>query len=272
MKQQILKSLTNSVMHRNKRFYNRHKNESCYIFGNGVSIKYFDLEEFSDRTSISCNNLFFHRQFDSLNVQYYFSGHPFFYYPFWKNPYSNNFVKNPLGMMFKNQIKKYKKIEFFLNISNYFSFSSPNVNYLYHFKTKFNGYENVLLHETFNSMSGSLQAMLGIALNLGFSKITLVGCDYTHNPGLALHFFEHGGGEKYFREAPFIEEYLKSATKFADIETVTIDDTFKGHCLNSISYKKFTGKEPIYKENNSILELDTLSKLNQCEMQYKIYP
>ena len=174
--------------------------------------------------------------------------------------------------MFKKEIHNNTDVEFFLNISNYFSFKAPKLNYLYHFNSSFNGYENVSLDNTFSAMSGALPAMLRIALNLGFSDITLVGCDYTHNPGLGLHFFEYGGGREIVMDTPFIQEYLESATQFADINTVTIDDNSTGHYLSGISYKKFTSNDPMYKENTSIVDMARLSQLNKCGMQYGIFP
>ena len=32
-----------------------HKGESCYVMGDGVSVKWFDLSAFSDKIAIVCN-------------------------------------------------------------------------------------------------------------------------------------------------------------------------------------------------------------------------
>ena len=51
---------------------NKHKNESCYILGNGASIKYFDLKKFNDKISIGIGPFDYHVDFDSLNIKYFF--------------------------------------------------------------------------------------------------------------------------------------------------------------------------------------------------------
>lgn len=49
VKNKILHFISRSVIERNKKFKDAHAGESCYIFGNGASLKYYDLEKFSDK-------------------------------------------------------------------------------------------------------------------------------------------------------------------------------------------------------------------------------
>lgn len=42
-----------------------HKGETCYIFGDGPSIKWFDLSKFSDHIGISCGVIPFHNDFEN---------------------------------------------------------------------------------------------------------------------------------------------------------------------------------------------------------------
>ena len=46
---------------------NKHLGEECYIFGDGVSLKYFNLNKFNDKPSIVSNNFIFHKHFNKLN-------------------------------------------------------------------------------------------------------------------------------------------------------------------------------------------------------------
>jgi hypothetical protein len=270
LKIKLLNYLSKGILNRNSDFLDRHKGESCYIFGNGTSLKYFDLNRFSDRISISCNNLFLHKDFNKLDVRYYFSGHPFFYYKYWKNPYNKRYVNNTLGKLFKEQIIKNNDVNYFINLSNYFGLRKRNVYYLYHFDKMFSDYKDCNICSEFPAMSGSLQAMLGLAINLGFEKITLVGCDYTFSPKLGLHFFEYGKGISLPSQKPFAENFLKSAIKYADIDTLLLDDNYQGHFLNGITYNKKFNVNPSFKENDKIVAADFLYQLENCKMNYKI--
>lgn len=271
IKNTILHFISGSVRNRNRKFVGRHNGESCYIFGNGISLKYFDLSKFSDRVGIGCNNLFFHKDFNELNVKYYFTGHPFFYYPYWKNPRSKKFVENRFGKMFAKKILESSNISFFLNLSNYFGLRGDNIFYLYHFDEKFTNYSNCNISSRFTAMEGSLQAMLGLAINLGFTKITLVGCDYTFYPQSILHFFEYGKEINNYPERPFIESYLKSALEHADIETVLTDEKYEGHCIKGTTYQNMFNLESKFQENVDIVDVKILDELDNCEVLYKIY-
>src|SRR3990167_2434038 len=100
-KNKIILLLSKKVLERNKKFESLHKGESCYIFGNGPSLKYFDFKKFNNKIVIGCGGLFLHRDFDKINVKYYYEGHPFFNHPYWINPYSKKIVKNVLGISYK---------------------------------------------------------------------------------------------------------------------------------------------------------------------------
>src|ERR1035437_4354265 len=111
-KNTILSILAKKVLERNKKFEGLHRGESCYIFGNGASIKYFDLKKLDDKIAIGCGALFLHRDFSKLNVKYYYEGHPFFYYPYWRNPYSKKLERNILGAFYKEKTLLNKGISY----------------------------------------------------------------------------------------------------------------------------------------------------------------
>lgn len=270
-KNATLLKLASKTLERNKIFEGRHEGESCYIFGNGASLKYFDLEKFDDRVAIGCNALFFHRDFEKLNVSYYFSGHPFLYYPFWTNPYSRKFSKNLLGPAYRAKIETYTKTNYFLSLSNYPSLQGDNIYYVHHFDRPFEGYTNRSLHRYFTPMSGALQAMLGLAINLGFADITLVGCDYSFTPRGIGHYFEAGTNSDHYSEEPFCKEYILDAVRHAKIKTVVPNSNYSGHILPHISYMELTGDKPVYRENHQVLGRNDMVSLSQSEMKYRIY-
>ena len=84
-KNKILNFFAKSVLSKNKKFKGLHAGESCYIFGAGASLKYFDLGLFNDRVSIGCGQLFVHRDIHKLDLKYYYVGDTFVYYRYWKD-------------------------------------------------------------------------------------------------------------------------------------------------------------------------------------------
>ena len=186
----ILRLLSNKTLSKNKRFKNLHSGESCYIFGNGASLKYLDLRKFNDRISIGCNSLFFHSDIHELNLKYYYMGHPFLFYKYWKNHYKNKYQKNLIGSLYQKKIQFGSRIEYFVSLSNYFGIKGKNINYLHHFDHRFSDFESVDLSCSFSTMDGALDGMLGMAIYMGFKDIILVGCDYLNSPVKPGHFYE----------------------------------------------------------------------------------
>ena len=82
----LLLNFFSKTLKKNKKFKDLHKGESCYIFGNGSSLKHYDLKLFNDKASIGCGALFAHKDFRHLDLKYYYVAHPLFFYKFWKNP------------------------------------------------------------------------------------------------------------------------------------------------------------------------------------------
>ena len=130
---EILYKLSINLLNRNSKFHNIHRGESCYIIGNGSSIKYFDLEQFDDRVSIGCGQLFLHNDYSKLDVRYYYTGHPFFYYPFWTNQYLKKFERNKIGAICRENIMRNNQTEYFVSLSNFFGIRGNNIYYVYHF-------------------------------------------------------------------------------------------------------------------------------------------
>ena len=76
LKNKILYNLTEKIILKNKKFKGIHKGESCYLFGNAKSLKYYDLSLFNDRVSIGCNQLYLHKDFSEIKMNYYYDADP----------------------------------------------------------------------------------------------------------------------------------------------------------------------------------------------------
>jgi len=270
-KNRILYQLSKKTLEKNKRFHKIHSGKSCYIFGCGASLKYFDLKNFNDKIAICCSSLFLHEDFKELNAKYYYMGHPFIFHKYWKNQYKKKYEKNLVGKLYRENINLNPQIEYFVSLSNYFAIRASNINYVHHFDYLASNPPKIQLDSIFSSMHGALNAMLGLALYMGFKNITLVGCDFTFKPKSQGHFFEFGKFANTNENEIFSEDLLLFVKRQVNIETITIDDSFIGDIINYTSYEELTSSKPNYKENNLIVSKQNLSNLNNFNMEYKIY-
>ena len=57
----VIYNIASPILSKIKILKNKHKGETCYLFGDGASIKYFDLSSFSDKISFSLCYIPFHK-------------------------------------------------------------------------------------------------------------------------------------------------------------------------------------------------------------------
>mgnify|MGYP006081076645 CR=1 FL=1 len=266
----ILLNLFSKTLKKNTKFKDLHKGKSCYLFGNGSSLKYYDLKLFNDRASIGCGAFFAHKDFKDLNLKYYYVSHPLFFHKFWKNPYSKRYEKNKVGEFYRKKMSLFPEAQYFTSLSNYFGIQGDNINYVYHFGQVDELSVDSQMDEIFSMMEGSLMGMIGVALYLGFTDITLVGCDYTFAPKMQGHFYERGP-EKRREGTAFLGKTLNLIKDKVTISTITPDEDFRGDVLPSITYKELTGNDPVYKDNSKIVSEANLKQLDSLNMQYRIY-
>jgi hypothetical protein len=250
-----------------KKFSNRHKGESCYIFGDGPSIKWFDLSLFNDLPAICCGLLPFHNDFNKLNVKYMTMVEPWLFVPKPIQPKRlHDFI--PMVAEYKKFIKRSPEIEFFVNLSNILSLAGNNINYVFRGLPEHRNETDVLLGN-FDLFAGSFHASLTIAYYLGFSKIYLLGFDaWTIQPARTLRWYELGEGQ-FFEATNFATEFLDILKRESDIFTISIDGESKN--VKNISYQRYTGKMPVFKENNEIVDAYYLNILASYP-NYNIFP
>lgn len=254
-----------------KRIYllkNLHAGESCYIFGDGISIKWFDLSFFSDKPSFALNKILFHNQAKYLNIKYNLFLEPYYFYPYhWDRDKTTvqitgkKFFKNDIQKKFREMIKKQQKIIFFTSLSNYPVLSNSNIFYLYKI---INDPNCDFLKECYlnnqNIFNGSFRCATTLAIYMGFKKITYVGCDYTHKESRSHHWYEKGQGVMN-KNLEYEKNFLNIVNKYAELNTITLEG--KSNFIPAQTYYEFTGKKPKYKENYDLMDramLDVLSK------------
>ena len=131
----LIEFASKPLRERIKAYKNVHKGESCYLFGDGVSIKYFDLNHFKDKISIPCGFLLFHNDFNVLNVPYALLIETYYFYPFTRLNRNatppRKISLNKIQQQYRHEISKNEKIEFFINLSNYPVLFKKNIFYVY---------------------------------------------------------------------------------------------------------------------------------------------
>ena len=233
---------------------NTHRGQDCYIFGDGVSLKYFDLSSFNDKVSIASNNLIFHKDFNTLNIKYYSIYEPYWFLPFFVSGFKG--VKIWRNKIQQKQIEKARQnqqITFFTDISNSLRFKGENI--IFFSKKILNSItEKSFVSHKLNSFEGSLRTQITLAIFLGFKKAYLVGHDYTHTESYSRHFYEKGNGKKN-KIIDWNKDFLETVKK--EINLVTITRNGGSKTLDALTYNNFCNKELNFKDNYEIVSKES---------------
>ena len=247
----ILSHFAKPLLSKIHRYKDAHLGESCYLIGDGVSVKWFDLAAFDDKIAIPCGFIPFHNDFNKLNVKYLLLAEPWWFYPtVWTTTPPKRIIRNHIQSSYRNIINTYRDKEFFLNLSNCPVLKQNNITYL--FKDIYDGRLPVdFITHRINAFHGSLRASILLAIYMGFDRCYLVGCDYTHVPSRSLHWYEKGRGV-FISQPDYQKEFFEIAKEFIDITTITLGGT--SDFINSLTYKEHTGRDPVYRENAELVD------------------
>lgn len=205
-----------NLLRDNEKFKNIHKGETCFILGNGFSLKYYDLSVLSNLATIGCSYSLTDKRLIGSGLNYCVFTSSYLMFPLWRNRRSGKIQLNSLSPIFKKIIKENSRTHFFINLTDRYAFlrQPKNISYFYHFGEK-KGY-SYDISNCFSLMSGALDAMLGTAKYLGFSKVVLLGCDYLGSPLNHGHFYtnEVPLEDKVFHD--YNAKYAKRFKKIAD--------------------------------------------------------
>lgn len=272
--QQIFKKIIDvvaiPVTNKIKKFKDQHKGESCYIFGDGASIKFFDLNSFPKKPAFSLSCLPFHKDAYVLNFRYKLLIQPFYFYPYYKTHTSieKKWLRHKIKDKYIELFKNNNRSDCFISLSNYPVLRGDNIFHLFNtINDKDSDFLNECRHNQIDIYKGSLLASISLAIYMGFKEIVLVGCDYTHKKSRVGHWYEKGRGV-FEPHKNYEKNFLNIARKYANIFTITMDDV--GSVLPGITYKEFTGNDLIYRENIEILDIEILKLLNMWP-DYKIF-
>jgi len=268
VKHYFLKPLFYLILKRNNKFNNKYYGQEAYLFGDGTSIKYFDLKYFSDKLSIPISYTHFHKNAGLLNICFSIINEPFYFYPYFKLPFPPyTYWKNDIQKLYRRFRRLKPDVPFFTNISNLPVFLGKQNYFL--FDDLINSeFTKELKQNGLKPFDGSVRTGIVLAHYFGFRKLYLVGFDYTHNPSVALHFYEKGKGQ-VVELGDHNLLFFQIAKRYIDCITITTNNS-QSKYLDSISYTEFTKAELNYQENYEIVDSDILYTLNSWP-DYKIY-
>lgn len=262
MKNAFQKNLLKPILKKNKVFNNQFKDKTCYIFGNGASLKYIDFNYFKNYPSIGINHLILHKDFNLLNICCYTLPEPMSFYSYFKNPYKRRYEKNIMGRLFRSQLDKFPNIKLFTSYTNILGTNFSQTHYLHHFGKKVPDRNYLNLCSEFSYLAGGLSAGIGLAISLGFNKAILVGCDYLMKPKTYGHFYSqprkgHDDGHNPYTQL------LHDCVSMINLEVISINKLHSSW-LPCIDYEQHTGVMTKYRENTEIVSRENLLTLNEA--------
>ena len=251
-------------LHNLKNYQDKHKGETCYIFGDGPSIKSFDYKNFTNHIGICCGMQAFHKDFDILNIKYYCLIEPYLFYPDWmlfrkKLQYlkKHRLVTNE----FRKIIKEKKEIDFFINLSNIFAINGLNVKFAHRtLATKLKNLSHIY-ENNINPFSSSIHTCLSLAQIMGFSKVYLVGFDASTMKSSGQRWYEKNGNyEDKIIDLNHVE-FFNSYSKKMEIFNISHEESIS--YIKNSPYEKYTGKKLIYRENDQLINPKYLNLLKR---------
>lgn len=255
---------------KNKAFKNKHLGETCFIFGNGGSLKYYDIDSLPDNPSIVCSYALIDNRLKQLSIKYYALTDSYLLYPFLYNtyPHVRKFQINKVKQIFWDSIRGCNKdIRIFTSLTNIYAsfFKRLNMNFFHHFGRKeSNSYD---LSGDFSTCHGALDLMLGMAQYMGFSKAIVMGCDYMGTPTMLGHFYSddepHYASECHEEAFSHFRQRVKAVGK--DIDTLIIlPEGVISPDFNYDSYENYFGLEKNYRNNFDFIDQKYIELLREA--------
>lgn len=257
------------VVLENLKFKNIHKGQTCLIFGNGGSLKFYNITAIKKHTSIGCTYSLADKRMTKLEMTYCVIPEPYLFYFFRKDSYSNKITTNLIGPILKKIIRKNINTQFFTPITNYYSFlhRSNKLSYFYHFGDKKSGSYD--LAGNFSNCSSALSIMISLAKYLGFSKVILLGCDYLGSPKLEGHFYSDSV-PVYGKDDPKYVARIKKDAGGLDV-LVILPKGSSCSDFKTATFEEYFGASDVYQSNIEIVDEEYLIMMRKAAIKTQIW-
>jgi hypothetical protein len=256
---------------------NLHEGETCYLIGNGPSLKNYDLTKFDDYYSLGCNWIVFHKDVDKIKMKYVLDIDPYYSWNFLTK--TRNYVVNDFSKVDPNLIEKYRaesdRLNFvrFEHILGKLNFKKYKNCYFINGQKAFSRLRKntklQALEEKYLLVSGALRFQILIAVYMGFSRVILVGHDHLDKYSAKGHWYENYNAKKFYNlNEDWNNEFLRKMRQVIQIDQITEGES-RLEFLNTFTYESYTGIKSKYNSNLSLLKEDFVEYLKTQKM-YKI--
>lgn len=246
----------------NVEFKDIHKGETCFIFGNGGSLMFYDFSAIPrDIAVIGCNFGLLDSRLRHLNLKYYIWPDSYTLYPVVYNDYLDTLQLNYMPKLIRKFISSSPAVTFFTSITNSFAFlkKPANVRYWHHFGQADSS--SVDLAGVFSTCTCALDQMIGIARYMGFSKALLLGCDYLGTPKMEGHFYANK--EPVFgKDDPEYGERVKKSVGDLDIQMICPKGV-SSQVFPSVQFEEYFRAHEVYQTNREIIDEDYVKVLKK---------
>ena len=263
------------ILSKNSELNNIYYGQTCYLFGNGYSLKFIDLKKFNNFLSFTTGLNYIHRDFNHLNIAGDFHIHPGIFSPIWRHPSTHKITI--INKMRKFLLKSKRIVDdkkFFTSLYNYpFLKKKKNIFYLHNFGANLD-LNKVNPSYEFSLLTGSIFSMIGVAAYMGFKKFIFVGMDYLSSNPKNGHFYEYGIRKKIIDADIFVKN-TKTLTNFyeknynCEFSFLSLKNSMSNHFMN-IKYESFFDDIEAYKENTELVKKEFLNDLSMVEFKYLI--
>ena len=176
------KNSSASVLDKNSRFKNIHKNKRCFIIGNGPSLKQEDLSRLGDEIVFTVNQASRNPQFRSLNTNYHFWADPNFFKINTEKAEDRELLDTMLSAGDGNPDMQcffpLRQMEF---VKKHGIDKKLNVNYFCSGLIMYEGFDKEIDYtKCVISFGTVVQWCVAMAVYMGCKEIYLLGCDNTH--------------------------------------------------------------------------------------------
>lgn len=252
---------------KNSKIKGIHAGETCLVFGNGASLKYYDFSNIPNLPSISTAYAFADMRMHKINKKYWVIPDSYVLYPLIFN--RSKLKRNYLLPILRKIALNTPETTLVTSITHFYSFfpKVKNLIYFHHFGKK-NDKTNDLAGD-FSVCDGSLDIMLGLAKYLGFSKVILLGCDYLGSPKLEGHFY----GDSLPVYGPDDPDYVSRIERVAhglDI-LVILKEGSSCKSFKSATFKECFGASECYQSNAEIINQELLVLMRDAKAHNQLY-
>ena len=242
--------------------------DECFIFGDGPSVGYYDLADFSYLPSIYCGLLPFHKSFNQLNPVAATLVEPYFFLPPVFQPKISSLIGTSiLRDAYLQELRRQKNVISFWHFTNTFMASGLDVRIVSRF-SKIRPATNITrLLNQLGPFSGSFFAVISAAIYMGFKKLNFIGFDgWLFEEGVKGHWYENKVTHQRFKPFPkgsdkaFANRLFSSLAQDFDVCTFTpykVNTFIKGK--NYFDF--FSRAHRCIQSNQKLLQVDKIPLL-----------